>query len=105
MDTTGSMHPYIEAAKGQVKSIINELNMTFFNEASIRIAIVGYKDHGDSCNIQFLDFTPETNHVLLFLNQLHAIASSIVRETNEPNRGRKRRMATRKSPTSSSQRN
>ncbi|KAM0259870.1 hypothetical protein ACHAQJ_003115 [Trichoderma viride] len=72
IDTTGSMQSYIEAAKGQVKSIINEINMTFFNEASIRIAIVGYKDHGDSCNIQFLDFTLETDQVLSFLNQLHA---------------------------------
>ncbi|KAL7940093.1 hypothetical protein V8C42DRAFT_356477 [Trichoderma barbatum] len=56
--------PYIEAAKGQVKSIINEINMTFFNEASIRIAIVGYKDHRDSCNT--LDFfTLETDQDVL----------------------------------------
>lgn len=46
--------------------------MTFFNEASIRIAIVGYKYHEDSCNIQYLDFTLETDQVLSFLNQLHA---------------------------------
>ncbi|PON20201.1 hypothetical protein TGAM01_v210922 [Trichoderma gamsii] len=72
MDTTGSMQSYIEAAKGQVKSIINEIKMTFFNEASLRIAVVGYKDHGESSNIQFLDFTPEADQVLSFLNQLHA---------------------------------
>lgn len=62
------MQSYIEAAKNQVKSIINEINIASFNEAEIRIAIVGYKDHGDSCSIQFLDFTLEANQVLLFLN-------------------------------------
>ncbi|OCL06691.1 hypothetical protein AOQ84DRAFT_321073 [Glonium stellatum] len=72
IDTTGSMACYIEAAKQQVRSIINDIGVAFLNEAEVRMAVVGYKDHGDSPNIQFLDFTPSVDQVRSFLNELSA---------------------------------
>ncbi|KAH0559113.1 hypothetical protein GP486_004325 [Trichoglossum hirsutum] len=72
IDTTGSMAPYINAAKEQVKSIVNDIKLAFLNEAEVRIAVVGYKDHEDSPNIQFLDFTPSADRVREFLNELTA---------------------------------
>ncbi|RVD80827.1 uncharacterized protein DFL_008716 [Arthrobotrys flagrans] len=72
IDTTGSMGSYIGAAKEQVRSIVNDIKAAFLNEADVRMSVIGYKDHGDSPNIQFLDFTSSTDQVLSFLNVLHA---------------------------------
>ncbi|KAF3904090.1 hypothetical protein ABW21_db0201986 [Orbilia brochopaga] len=72
IDTTGSMAGHIQAAKDQVKSIVADIEVTFLNEAEVRIAVVGYKDHGDSPNIQLLDFTPSTDRVRSFLDELYA---------------------------------
>ncbi|KAK6536346.1 hypothetical protein TWF281_000585 [Arthrobotrys megalospora] len=72
IDTTGSMGSYIGAAKDQVRSIVNDIKAAFLNEADVRMAVVGYKDHCDSPNIQFLDFTSSAEEVLSFLNTLHA---------------------------------
>ncbi|KAJ7886927.1 kinase-like domain-containing protein [Mycena leptocephala] len=73
IDTTGSMGGSIDAAKEQVKSIVNDIKLAFLNEADVRIAVVGYKDHGDSPNIQFLDFTESAEQVRSFLTELTAI--------------------------------
>jgi Alpha-kinase family/von Willebrand factor type A domain len=72
IDTTGSMSGHINAAKEQVKSIMNDIKVAFLNEAEVRIAVVGYKDHLDKPNIQFLDFTPSADRVRSFLNGLTA---------------------------------
>ncbi|RYP46193.1 hypothetical protein DL768_007563 [Monosporascus sp. mg162] len=72
IDTTGSMLRYIEEAKNQVRSIANDIHEAFLNEAEVRIAVIGYKDHGDSPNIQFLDFTTSTEQVHGFLGELEA---------------------------------
>ncbi|KAF3916682.1 hypothetical protein ABW20_dc0105559 [Dactylellina cionopaga] len=72
IDTTSSMHRHIKAAKDQVKSIVRDIEDTFFNEAEVRIAVVGYKDYGDSPNIQFLDFTSESDDVRSFIDALRA---------------------------------
>jgi hypothetical protein len=72
IDTTGSMCGHINAAKEQVKSIVNDIEVAFLNEADVRIAVVGYKDHTDKPNTQFLDFTPSADRVRSFLNQLAA---------------------------------
>ncbi|KAK6497312.1 hypothetical protein TWF506_004785 [Arthrobotrys conoides] len=72
IDTTGSMQPYIEAVKKNVKGIINDISTEFQRDADIRIAVVGYKDHSDEMNIQFLDFTSSYARVRLFLNNLEA---------------------------------
>jgi hypothetical protein len=80
IDTTGSMNSYIEAAKQQVKSIMDDIKRVFLNEAEVRVAVVGYKDHSDSPNIQFLDFTPSADRVRSFLDGLKAIGGSDIPE-------------------------
>lgn len=72
IDTTGSMQPYIESAKAQVRNILDEISSKFLNQAEVRIAVVGYKDHLDRPHIQFLDFTPSVETVRRFLNTLQA---------------------------------
>ncbi|KAL2689063.1 hypothetical protein Neosp_003114 [[Neocosmospora] mangrovei] len=72
IDTTWSMHPYIDAAKNQVISIMNDINAAFFKKAEVRMAVVGYKDHGDSHHIQGLDFTSDPSQVHSFLTTLVA---------------------------------
>ncbi|KAK1778531.1 hypothetical protein QBC45DRAFT_161289 [Copromyces sp. CBS 386.78] len=72
IDTTGSMGPYIEAAKNQMKSIVDGIGKAFLNRASIRIAVVSYKDHFDAGHLQFLDFTESTDQVRRFINNLTA---------------------------------
>lgn len=47
IDTTGSMQGHIDAAKDQIRNIVAKVKDTFANEADVRIAVVGYKDHGD----------------------------------------------------------
>ncbi|KAE9375941.1 hypothetical protein N431DRAFT_332750 [Stipitochalara longipes BDJ] len=72
IDTTGSMANHINAAKDQVRSIMKDIKLAFLNEAEIRFAVVGYKDHGDKPNIQYLDFTSSVDRVHAFLNSLDA---------------------------------
>ncbi|KAJ4385186.1 hypothetical protein N0V85_008155 [Neurospora sp. IMI 360204] len=72
IDTTSSMRPYIESAKSQVRSILDDINRVFLNQAEVRVAVVGYKDHMNNPNIQFLDFTKSTDEVRFFLDSLAA---------------------------------
>jgi hypothetical protein len=72
IDTTGSMWSYINAAKEQVKSIVDDIKKSFLNESEVRVAVVSYKDHGDNPNIEFLDFTPSADQVRQFLDRLNA---------------------------------
>jgi hypothetical protein len=72
IDITGSMSGHINASRGQVRSIVNDIKAAFLNEAEVRIAVVGYKDHSDKPNIQFLDFTLSADRVRTFLNKLTA---------------------------------
>jgi hypothetical protein len=72
VDTTGSMGSYIEEAKTQIRNIVNDIKKTFFNEADVRIAVVGYKDHADKPNLEFLDFTTSADDVRAFLAKLRA---------------------------------
>jgi hypothetical protein len=66
------MWGHINAAKEQVKTIVDDIKITFLNEAEVRIAVVGYKDHDDGHHIQFLDFTPSADQVYSFLEGLTA---------------------------------
>lgn len=67
------MARYIDAAKEQVRSIVQEIKATFLNDTEVRVAVVGYKDHSSkSRSIQFLDFTPSTDQVCSFLDTLAA---------------------------------
>ncbi|KAH8659846.1 hypothetical protein BX600DRAFT_383216 [Xylariales sp. PMI_506] len=70
IDTTTSMNSYIDAAKEQVKSIMGDIKTTFLNEADVRVAVVGYTDHGNTPSIHFLDFTPSASAVHAFLDGL-----------------------------------
>lgn len=70
IDTTSSMGPYIEAAKEQVMTIVNDVKVASLDQAEVRIAVVGYKDHSDVPNIQFLDFTLSVDRVYWFLEEL-----------------------------------
>lgn len=72
IDTTASMSGHINAAKEQVKSIINDIKFAFLGEAEVRIAVVGYKDHQDNPNIESLDFTTDPNVVRSFIDGLRA---------------------------------
>jgi Mg-chelatase subunit ChlD len=72
IDTTGSMWSYINAAKEQVKSIVDDIKKSFLNESEVRVAVVSYKDHSDSPNVEFLDFTPSADQVRQFLDRLNA---------------------------------
>jgi Alpha-kinase family/von Willebrand factor type A domain len=72
IDTTSSMGSYIEAAKNQVKSIVADIGGSFLDEVEVRMAVVGYKDHSDSPNIEFLDFTTSAHQVRSFLDGLSA---------------------------------
>ncbi|KLP07767.1 Uncharacterized protein Y057_10909 [Fusarium fujikuroi] len=72
LDTTYSMNSYIETAKNQIRSIVKEIKEVFLNESNVRVAVVGYKDHGDEPNIEFLDFTTSVTEVYNFLASLQA---------------------------------
>ncbi|KAJ4156086.1 hypothetical protein LMH87_001300 [Akanthomyces muscarius] len=72
IDTTRSMQPYISAAKDQVISIMKDIKSAFFNKADVRMAVVGYKDHGDRNPIQTIDFTSDVKRVSSFLDTLVA---------------------------------
>lgn len=72
IDTTGSMAPYLNAATAQVRSLVDEIKASFFNDADVRIAVVAYKDHSDRVSIQSLDFTTSADRVHCFLGELSA---------------------------------
>jgi hypothetical protein len=74
------MSSYIDAAKDQVRAIVREVKEAFLNESSVRVAVVGYKDHGDSPNIEFLDFTSSVSEVHAFLGRLEASGGSDIPE-------------------------
>ena len=67
------MCPYIAAAKHQVRSIVDDIKAAFLDESDVRVAVIGYADHADTPNIQFLDFTPSADQVHRFLDKLHAV--------------------------------
>ncbi|KAI1195640.1 hypothetical protein F5X97DRAFT_335213 [Nemania serpens] len=70
MDTTSSMTPYIDEAKNQVKNIMASIQRAFLGESTVRVAVVGYKDHCDSPNVEFLDFTTSMDEAQQFLGRL-----------------------------------
>lgn len=72
IDTTSSMGSYIDAAKDQVRNIVRDITAAFLDDAEVRISVVGYKDHGDSPNVQVLDFTTSPSQVYSFLDTLRA---------------------------------
>lgn len=80
LDTTYSMDDYIETAKDQIRAIVKEIKEVFLNESNVRVAVVGYKDHGDDPNIEFLDFTTSVTKVYNFLAGLEAYGGDDIPE-------------------------
>ena len=70
MDCTNSMRRSIDTVKENVKKIVDDISKAFYNEAQIRIAVVGYRDHGAKSNNEALDFTTSTDQVFSFLDGL-----------------------------------
>jgi hypothetical protein len=62
----------MSAAKEQIRAILSDIDQAFLGESTIRIAVVGYKDHCDSPNVEFLDFTTSLDQVRDFLGNLKA---------------------------------
>ncbi|KAI1427679.1 hypothetical protein F5Y12DRAFT_791976 [Xylaria sp. FL1777] len=75
IDTTSSMKKYIDEAKNQVKNIMISIQRAFLGESIVRVAVFGYKDHCDSPNIEFLDFTRSMDQAQEFLGNLRAKGS------------------------------
>jgi hypothetical protein len=80
LDTTSSMQDYIDAAKDQIRSIIASIQRTFLGESVVRVAVVGYKDHGDLPNVEFLDFTTSMDDARAFLANLQASGGADIPE-------------------------
>ncbi|GMH42204.1 hypothetical protein BSKO_10123 [Bryopsis sp. KO-2023] len=77
LDSTGSMGPWIEAAKSQIKvitgGIIPKINQEHPGiRVELRFAMVAYKDHGDADRIQVLQFTRNVEELRGFLQGLTA---------------------------------
>ncbi|KAK3386700.1 hypothetical protein B0H63DRAFT_391816 [Podospora didyma] len=74
IDATGSMEPYIDEARRQVRRIIDDIKAAVFDEAELRVAVVSYKDHGwgREDHYDVLDFTTNPDNVALWLNGLRA---------------------------------
>lgn len=76
MDCTGSMTPWIDAAKREIKSIIDCLKNQFFN-LKIRVSFVGYRDYsvrgGESNMYSIFDFSTNIDKCLEFLGKVEAI--------------------------------
>lgn len=74
IDTTKSMRLFIERSKSQVRSILDDINRVFLNQAEVRVAVVGYKDHEVVPKIKFLDFTHSFEEVRSFIDTLNTSA-------------------------------
>src|SRR5690606_20782684 len=54
LDTTGSMQPYIDAAKSVIRQIAASVNSNQNVKGRVRLALVGYRDRGDEYVSQVL---------------------------------------------------
>jgi hypothetical protein len=70
IDCTGSMEPWIQAAKDQVQTMINETRNEQAN-AEFQTAFVGYRDFGDAERFKVVDFT-EPDRMLSDIADVHA---------------------------------
>lgn len=70
MDCTGSMEPWIQAAKEQVRTIINNTHLEQ-PTAEFQTAFVGYRDYGDAQRFIVVDFT-EPDQMLSQIASVHA---------------------------------
>ncbi|KAI0442591.1 hypothetical protein F4803DRAFT_518413 [Xylaria telfairii] len=70
IDCTLSMGEYIATVKEQVVNIVDDAKRAFLNQSHVRVAIVAYRDHNASPNVEFLDFTSDAIMVKKFVSSL-----------------------------------
>jgi rRNA maturation endonuclease Nob1 len=71
LDCTGSMASYIEAAKSSIKDIVRRVGRTNAG-LKLRVAVVGYRDLGDTNRFEVLDFTSAVEDFERFVSLLKA---------------------------------
>lgn len=71
LDTTGSMSGLIEGAKQKVWSIANQLAGSK-QAAEVRIALIGYRDHGDAYVTKRFDLTDDIDSIYAHLRAFQA---------------------------------
>ena len=71
LDCTGSMGPWIQAAKEQIETIVTKTQREYEEHSDVRIkvAFVGYRDYGDEVQHEVVSFTS----VEQFLTAIHTI--------------------------------
>ena len=74
IDCTGSMEPWIQAAKDQVKQMI-QTTQTEQPDAEFQTAFVGYRDYGEEERFIVVDFT-EPDNMLARVESVHADGGS-----------------------------
>ena len=71
VDCTGSMSKYIDQTKENIEFVVNSIKQEFENK--VKIAFVGYRDHGDGDNrIQSLGFTEDVHEFKQFVEGIEA---------------------------------
>jgi hypothetical protein len=74
VDSTGSMAPYIESVKSSIREIFRRILATNGN-LNLRLAIVAYRDIGNTDRFEVLDFVSSVDVFTTFLNKLQAICN------------------------------
>ena len=78
MDCTGSMSPWIEACKREIKSVIDCIRNQYFN-IQIRVSIVAYRDYSvsnpEKNMYDLYPFSTNIEECLVFLKNLRAIGN------------------------------
>jgi len=72
IDCTGSMSPWIAAAKEQIRGVVGDIVPRINKEhpgmnISLRLAMVAYRDHGDPVQYDCLDFVVDTESLYAHL--------------------------------------
>jgi hypothetical protein len=66
MDCTSSMEPWIQAAKEQIRNILQN-----FPHANFQVGFIGYRDHGDTQPLVVVPFT-DVDTLLRSIDEIHA---------------------------------
>ena len=75
LDCTSSMGPYIASAKNSIKDIVDRVRSTN-RDMNLRLAIVGYRDIGDTRRFEVLDFVSSVEEFKHFLANLAAVGGA-----------------------------
>ncbi len=79
MDCTGSMEPWIQAAKDQVRQIVDKTQQET-TDAEVRVAFVGYRDYGDLQQFVVYDFLDDVDVMLDKIRAVHASGGDDIAE-------------------------